>query len=248
MTTPPGPWADLPPQSAAQGLWLGVETVGLSGSVALAEVTQEGCERLEVAPLDRSARSAQTLAPAIQQVLADRGAAARDLAAIAVAVGPGSFTGLRVGVVTAKTLAYALGAAVVAVDSLEALADAAAAQIDPATVGDLWTLLDAHRQEAFAASFRLADGVPCRLTATRRVTLSEVAALVGAESVIAAPAELKLPGVEAVGARRIACEPDAGAVLRVAYRRWRDGAADSVMSLAPQYYRPSAAEEKLAGS
>ena len=95
---------------------LAIETTGLRGSVACAE---RG--KLLTSELLRSdQRSAQSLIPAIESILKSRGWVPADLDGIAVAVGPGSFTGLRVGVTTAKVLAWACGAALYGIDSLEA--------------------------------------------------------------------------------------------------------------------------------
>ena len=97
---------------------LALETTDAQGSVALCD----GGEILTTRRLDAERRSAQTLAPTIRETLAEFGWAPRDVDAIAVAIGPGSFTGLRVGVATAKMLAWAIGAKIVGVDALEAIA------------------------------------------------------------------------------------------------------------------------------
>ena len=70
--------------------------------------------------LDHTQRSAQSLAPAIEALLTQVGWLPRDVQLVAVSVGPGSFTGLRVGVTTAKVFAYAVGAEVLGIDTLEA--------------------------------------------------------------------------------------------------------------------------------
>ncbi len=97
---------------------LALETTDAQGSVALCV----GGEILTTRRLDAERRSAQTLAPTIRETLAEFGWAPSDFDAIAVATGPGSFTGLRVGVATAKMLAWAVGAKIVGVDALEAIA------------------------------------------------------------------------------------------------------------------------------
>ncbi|MBR4833363.1 MAG: tRNA (adenosine(37)-N6)-threonylcarbamoyltransferase complex dimerization subunit type 1 TsaB [Thermoguttaceae bacterium] len=97
---------------------LALETTDAQGSVALCD----GGEILTSRRLDADRRSAQTLAPTIRETLDEFGWAPNDVDAVAVAVGPGSFTGLRVGVSTAKMLAWAVGAKIVGVDALEAIA------------------------------------------------------------------------------------------------------------------------------
>lgn len=93
-------------------------------------------------------RHGELLAPAIAQVLAESGVAARDLTDIAVGVGPGPFTGLRVGVVTARVMAATLGTALHGVCSLDALA----AEAGP-TDGDFLVTTDARRREVYYARY-----------------------------------------------------------------------------------------------
>ncbi|MDR3110992.1 MAG: tRNA (adenosine(37)-N6)-threonylcarbamoyltransferase complex dimerization subunit type 1 TsaB [Planctomycetaceae bacterium] len=97
---------------------LSIETIDKSGSIA---IFQNG-ELLSALDLASSERSAKTLCPAINAMLNSIGIKPHDINTIAVATGPGSFTGLRVGIVTAKMFAYAVGAEIVGVDTLETLA------------------------------------------------------------------------------------------------------------------------------
>lgn len=96
-------------------------------------------------------RHGELLAPAIATVLRDAGADRRDVTAIAVGVGPGPFTGLRVGLVTARTLAAALGVPVHGVCTLDAIA---AAVSEPA---ELAVATDARRKEVYWARYRRHD-------------------------------------------------------------------------------------------
>ncbi|MGI8676836.1 MAG: tRNA (adenosine(37)-N6)-threonylcarbamoyltransferase complex dimerization subunit type 1 TsaB [Nocardioidaceae bacterium] len=96
-------------------------------------------------------RHGELLAPAIATVLRDAGADRRDVTAIAVGVGPGPFTGLRVGLVTARTLAAALRVPVHGVCTLDALA---AAVSEPA---ELAVATDARRKEVYWARYRRHD-------------------------------------------------------------------------------------------
>ena len=94
----------------------------------------------------------EQLAPQIEAVLADAGIVRQDLTAIAVGTGPGPFTGLRVGLVTARTLAFVLEIPVYGVCSLDVLALEAALGADP--VGRAFVVAtDARRKEVYLASY-----------------------------------------------------------------------------------------------
>ncbi len=97
---------------------------------------------------------AELLAPAIEEVCALSGCTVADVDQLAVDTGPGLFTGLRVGVATAKALAQALGISVLGVSSLDVLAAAAAERFEPGGAARVVSVVDARRGEVFAASYR----------------------------------------------------------------------------------------------
>lgn len=133
---------------------LAIETTGRNGSIAVLSAETI----LRQSNLDASQRSAATLAPEIDHTL--RWCSENDytLGFITVADGPGSFTGLRIGVTTAKTLSYALRLPLVAVDSLAAIA-AASFHSDP-TVDVLRVAINAYRGQVFHGSFDRAELLP----------------------------------------------------------------------------------------
>jgi tRNA threonylcarbamoyl adenosine modification protein YeaZ len=101
---------------------------------------------------ERRLRHGEQLAPLIEAVLADAGIVRQDLTAIAVGAGPGPFTGLRVGLVTARTLGFVLDLPVYAVCSLDVIALEAA--LGPTPVGrDFVVATDARRKEVYLAAY-----------------------------------------------------------------------------------------------
>jgi tRNA threonylcarbamoyladenosine biosynthesis protein TsaB len=129
----------LPLSSEISVLLLGIDTCGPRGSVALARVSVGAVSVLGQRELEGRSYSA-TLTTAIAALLAEVGATLADLGGMVVVNGPGSFTGVRVGVSTAKGLAEGLGLPVVAVSRLAVLA---------AQSGIGSAALDAHRNEVF---------------------------------------------------------------------------------------------------
>lgn len=124
---------------------LNIETATRNCSVALA---QEGVP-ISVRELATQGYShAEKLHVFIDEVIREAGINYTDLQAVAVGKGPGSYTGLRIGVSAAKGLCYALGIPLIAVDSLEILAR----QVN-APSGTVIPLIDARRMEAYSAAF-----------------------------------------------------------------------------------------------
>lgn len=218
---------------------LAIETIGAGGSIAVADG-----ERLLLArPLDERRRSAQTLSPAVAEVLREVGWRPADLRLIAVVVGPGSFTGLRVGVVTAKTLAYAVGAACVGLGSLETIAAQA-----PDDVAAVEVAIDAGRGEVYSAAFqRAAEGALVEARPTIIESNEVWLERLRPGAVVSGPALAKLaarlPG-EVRPLDAALWGPQAATAARLAWGRFQRGAVDDVWRLAPVYVRRSAAEEK----
>jgi tRNA threonylcarbamoyladenosine biosynthesis protein TsaB len=197
----------------------------------------------------QAASRSDDLIPLIDGVLADSGAALSDLAGIAVGVGPGSFTGLRIGMATAKGLCLAAGLPLWSVSSLAALAlDAAAVEmLDDALVVPVF---DARRGEVGAGFFRVAgdavvslaeeriaqagDLVDLVADLCRRHDLSRAVLVGGALS--SHRAALASAGEPLPRAR---VTPSAESVARLALAGPRD---DVLRTGTPVYIRPSAAE------
>ncbi len=193
--------------------------------------------------LDPRQRSAQSLAPGLRSLLGRVGWRPDEVELVAVTSGPGSFTGLRVGVTTAKAFAYAVGAEVLGVDTLETIASRA-----PSDVPLLSAAVDAHRGQVVAQSFRRdADGWPCAAEGARLLDVDAWLGDLPPETVLTGPVLDKLadrvPDRVQLLDRQYWC-PTAAAVARLAARLYSAGRRDDLWRLAPQYCRPSAAEEK----
>ena len=152
-------------------LILGADTSGKQGSIALAHGFANGkCDVIEVVPLAGGTFSAQ-LVPQVAALLSKHGFKKQNIDAFAVAFGPGSFTGLRVGLAAIKGLAEILGKPIAAVSMLEVVAIAAGMQ------GRLLAFLDAGRGEAYLGRYEVWAGratmIDERLVKPEALTLPE---------------------------------------------------------------------------
>ena len=223
---------------------IAIESSGRHGSVAALRGEATGVCCLEQKLLPVSERTAQSLAPCLRETLRKVDWPAGSIELVSVTIGPGSFTGLRIGVTTAKALAYAVGAQVFGVDTLEALAAQA-----PAAPGRLWTIMDAQRQEFFAAAFEVVEPAsPRRISDTAIVTQEKWLAGLQAGDRVTGPVMQRIAARLPSGVVALPVElwqPTAAAVGHVAWRAHQAGQRDDVWKLLPNYFRPSAAEEKF---
>ncbi len=112
----------------------------------------------------------RTLMPMVEDMMKNAGVGLQEMDAIAVAAGPGSFTGLRIGAATAKGLAWAMGKSCIPVSTLEAMAWPLA-HMDAL----IFCAMDARRQQIYSAAFRGGDGTPRRLWPDRAISLEDAA-------------------------------------------------------------------------
>lgn len=156
---------------------LGVDTSTATASVALIEegqlLAEAGDGRVsQIGIISARGNHSETVLPLIQSVLDKADCRLADLAAIAIAIGPGSFTGLRIGLALVKGLAYDGNLPVIGVSSLEAQA----ARVHD-LAGLICPLLDARKQEVYAALFDGGDGILRRLAADQAFEISALATL-----------------------------------------------------------------------
>lgn len=229
---------------------LALETSGMSGSVATLDTSSgAGPQALRLPPEQRSARG---LAPTVREALRQSGWKPTDVNVVAVTVGPGSFTGLRIGITTAKMLAYAWKADVIAVDTLDVLARQAELDDALASASTLHTILDAHRQELFHAVFRRdVETAWTRETDSHLIGVEAwLASLQPDDAVIGPIVEKHAPRLppQTLLATAEAREPNAAAVATLAAELHQSGRRDDPFQLLPRYLRLAAAEEKRLGA
>ena len=191
----------------------------------------------------------RTLLPMVNDLLKNCGEAVEDVDVIAVAAGPGSFTGLRIGAATAKGLAWAGEKPCAPCSTLESMAWQCAHM-----GGDICAAMDARRNQVYCARFRAENGGLTRLTPDRALGLDELSEEIRASG---APQILVGDGAHLVrGAleeRGLPCSPmpphllyqTAWGVARCALRMARAGELVSAAAMAPSYHRLSQAEREL---
>jgi tRNA threonylcarbamoyladenosine biosynthesis protein TsaB len=214
---------------------LAVETSTLAGGVALLDGDRLVVEYV----LDVSVTHSERLMAAVERALQDARWAAEDLQGLVVAVGPGSFTGLRIGVSTVKGLALALEIPVAAVPTLDGLARRL-----PFAALPVCPVLDARKNEVYASQYRW-DGQGMRREweylalppddLAGRLVEPTILIGDGAGSIVSSHARMAPPWVSV---------PSPAAVGSLGLERLRAGDVVKPAELAPLYLRPSQAELK----
>jgi len=218
---------------------LALETTDRPGSVAGVDGHNLLCHN----DLDTKQRTAQSLLPAVKHLLDRVGWQPKDVQLVAVSIGPGSFTGLRLGVTAAKLFAYAVGAEVLGIDTLETIAAGVPEQVD-----HLAAAVDAQRREVVAVELRRGpDGWLGPVGPARLVGIEEWLGTLPTGIWVAGPVLGRLADrlperVQVVD--RSFWQPSAAAVARLAARDYQAGRRDDLWQLVPRYSRRSAAEEK----
>jgi tRNA threonylcarbamoyl adenosine modification protein YeaZ len=201
--------------------------------------------------LPRGREHLENLAPLVQQILDDRQILLEDFDGLAAAVGPGSFSGIRIGLATVKGMALALSKPVVGISSLDVLAWQAVSEGETGAC-----FIDARRSEVYTALYRRGHDDLEVLDGPMLVKVEDVSRLADRlnrhKLVICGETDI----VEAVAKEnpdfvpsRVA-HPSPGALASLAERYFLRGKGRGVHELTPQYIRRSDAEEKarVAGS
>jgi tRNA threonylcarbamoyladenosine biosynthesis protein TsaB len=202
---------------------------------------------LYVRTTETARRHGRDLIPRIGSMLKEAGLRARDIQGVAVGLGPGSYTGLRVGVTAAKTLAYVSGARVMGFDSLHAIGRNA-----PAEVLRVSVLADAQRGEIYVADLcRVNPGAALIPSGDTRIeSIAGWLARQGPGVLVLGPA-LAVPRIRAAVPDEIVAtdsarnEPQGDRLAELARELWAGGRRDDPWLLEPWYLRRSAAEDQF---
>jgi len=220
---------------------VGIETSTPQTSVAI------GTESDIVAKAAVAGRSRQeVVTPTLRQLLEWSDIELRQVGGIAVGIGPGLFTGLRVGVQTAKTLAQVLHVPIVGMSSLDALAYAVRH-----TQRRIVSVVDARRGEVFFAVYRPVPGGVMResepVVASPDHLVAELEALPGEVLAVGNGAMLYRHELEGLGSRveigsSVLAHPEAAILVELAVPRFLREEHDRLVDVVPQYLRRSDAE------
>ncbi len=221
-------------------LVLGIETATRTGGVAL--LSDQGL--VAQYTLNIEATHSERLMATVDRVLTDAGVPLSSLDGLAVSIGPGSFTGLRIGLSTAKGLAFTTGRPVAAVPTLKALA-----WNIPAPYCPVCPLLDARKKEVYAAVYRQeGDGLtavlPERVLTLRELALETSGPLLftGEGALIFRDEVRSLFGDRARFAPLSAMAPSAASVAEIGSMMFSSGDTMDPDGLTPLYIRRPEAE------
>ena len=215
-------------------LLLASDTSGKFGSIALAQCgPDDNCEILEVVPLEGGAFSAQ-LVPQIAALLAHHGFTKQDLGALGVVSGPGSFTGLRVGLAAIKALAEILGNPIVAVSLLEAIA------VSAQHPGKVVAMLDAGRGEVYFGEYEIGR---LALMVSERLLTRQDAIASAANQTVVTPDQAVADFARTGGLAVLEIErPRSDAIARLSWQKLQRNETVTPDALEANYIRRSDAE------
>lgn len=218
-------------------LILGVDTSWKQGSIALVREADARPETVEVQPIAGGTFSAQ-LIPQLARMLSGHGLTKQDIGGFAAASGPGSFTGLRIGLTAVKALAEILHRPIAAVSVLEALA------LGVAREGAITVLLDAARSEVFLGAYEIAKGSAKRREEVLLTQKELVATMESRQDALVVTPDGSI--VELLRKHSIPVKqmerPNSEAIARIGLRKIACGEVVTVDELDANYIRRSDAE------
>lgn len=222
---------------------LGIDTSTMTAALGLVENDQV----LFDLKFDVKVTYSEILMPTIETALKMVGFHLGDLDGLAVSIGPGSFTGLRIGLSTVKGLCFATGKPLAAVHSLDALASQSLYcryQVAP--------LLDAKKNEVYAAVYNTSEGEVQRESDFWAIDVPGLAKKISSKTLFVGPGAklfhkelIDLLGEKAYFAMGEQSTPSGASVARMGARKLAEGKSEDITKLEPFYIRKSEAELKF---
>ncbi len=219
---------------------LGIETSTMTGSVAV--VSEDGV--IAQYSLNIEVTHSERLMSTVDRVLRDTGLTIADMDGYAVAIGPGSFTGLRIGLAAVKGLALVTGKPVAAVPTLQALAWNL-----PYSAYTVCPMLDARKNEVYAAMYRFEGTVLVHVMAEAVLSLSRLSERISGKTLFTGEAShifrkemVTMFGDRALFAPLSAMLPSAATVAEIGLDMIRSGKQADVDAVTPMYIRRPEAE------
>ncbi|RJQ13700.1 MAG: tRNA (adenosine(37)-N6)-threonylcarbamoyltransferase complex dimerization subunit type 1 TsaB [Nitrospiraceae bacterium] len=225
---------------------LAIETATVAGSVAILDDVEGLVGEVRV---DVKVAHAERLMPSIEWLLRSSGVSVNDIDAFAVSIGPGSFTGLRIGLSTVKGFSYATGKPIVSVPTLDAFARTLSF-----CSYTICPMLDARKSEVYAGLYKW-EGAACnKILHETVISPAELLKQVDGPTVFTGEGVkiysgliLNVMGDKAIFAPPSKMSPSASSVAELAMEKLKQGIIADPVSLSPFYIRKSEAEVRWKG-
>jgi tRNA threonylcarbamoyladenosine biosynthesis protein TsaB len=221
---------------------LGVDTSGNKGIVGIAQ----GTEIIEFS-LDMTRKHLRLLLPAIENALKESGFDLCDIELLAVVLGPGSWSGLRIGVTTMKTMAHFLGKPIVGLCTLDVLAYHFRFTNIP-----VYPLIDGARRQVYYAGYQCQGKTPERFTDYRLMKVEDFSRELEGPSILLGEGALKYhEELNSNSQWEISVPPPfysqtrAAFIIEAAIQKYEKAGSDTPLSLAPLYMQEASAERAL---
>ncbi len=222
---------------------IGIETSGLVGSVAVCN----GDTIVGRKTFGRKLNHGKEIVSSLKAIFDEIKWEPSDVDLITVSIGPGSYTGLRIGITCAKTLAYGLGKPVIDVPTLDALAENVRDDVK-----NLCPVIDARRKKVYACIYTRNDTEKKRITDFLIISPEKLLDILPEPVLLFGDGVAPYKDIFAQKKALIASDglgiADAVTVARLGLKRYEQGKRCEINLLAPLYLRRSEAEERLKGN
>ena len=225
---------------------LAFDSTAKAASVAVCD----GEKLLALYNIDNGLTQSELLLPMAENMLKSLNLTFSDVELLACAVGPGSFTGVRIGVALVKGIAFGKGIPCVEVSTLDELAENLRG-----LSGIIVPCMDARRQQVYTATYRGRDGELEKLTEDRAMAISELAEelkgydepiYLSGDGYAVAKRGLEAAGIKVEATPELLITENAYSVARIAVRKYEKGEYTTDLEIAPTYLRrPQAERERL---